>query len=252
MGSGTDSIVRCRRGGAALLNSASTTALAALSLGLALGVALPRDALAGPGTVNPVQTSTYLLGTHNPTTFGAGTNINAVSPWNIGVYGGAGMSGNVANYGAIQGPSGGFYLKSSGSTVTNWGAIGGNAGVGVLLPNGGTVTNQSGGSISGYAGVDIAGGIGTVANAGSITGRANAVLVASGSVNNQSGRTTYEMQRFGAIDELQSVERQNAVSIERGLEGEVEPGEGLDRRQPGHLNRHPDATVLARGQLFGE
>ena len=41
-----------------------------------------------------------------------------------------------------------------------------------------------------------------------------------------SGRT-YEMERFGAIDELQSGERQDAVSVERGLEGEVETGEGF-------------------------
>ena len=66
-----------------------------------------------------------------------------------------------------------------------------------------------------------------------------------------SGRP-YQMERFGAIDELQSGERQDAVPVERGLEGEVETGERLDRRQPGHLDRHPDAAVLARGQLFGE
>ena len=89
MGSGVDPIVRGRRGAAALLNSASRTTLAALSLSLALGVVPPRQARAGGGTVNPVQTSTYSLGTHNPTTFGAGTNINAASPSNAGVYGGS-------------------------------------------------------------------------------------------------------------------------------------------------------------------
>ncbi len=46
------------------------------------------------------------------------------------------------------------------------------------------------------------------------------------------------MERFGAIDELQSGERQDAVPVERGLEGKVETGEGFDRRQPGHLDRH--------------
>ncbi len=52
MGSGTVLILRNRRGGA-LLDSVSRTTLAALSFGLALGVALPREA---GGTVNPVQT----------------------------------------------------------------------------------------------------------------------------------------------------------------------------------------------------
>ena len=60
------------------------------------------------------------------------------------------------------------------------------------------------------------------------------------------------MERFGAIDELQPGERQDAVLVERGLEGEVESGEGLDRREPRHLNRHFDAAVLADGELFGQ
>ena len=66
-----------------------------------------------------------------------------------------------------------------------------------------------------------------------------------------SGRTD-EMHGFGAVDELQSGERHDAVLVERGLEGEVEAGEGLDRRELGHLDRHFDAAVLAEGELFGE
>jgi fibronectin-binding autotransporter adhesin len=184
MGSGINTIARDRRGTGALLNSVSRTALAALSVGLSLGVALPSEARAGAGTVNPVQTSTYILGKYNPTTFGVGTSINAPSPWPAGLYGGSKGSWNIVNYGAIQGSSVGIDLYTSGSTVTNWGTIGGNAGVRVLLPNGGAVTNQSGGSISGYAAVDVTGGVGTVTNAGSITGR---VSVASGSINNETG-----------------------------------------------------------------
>ena len=52
-----------------------------------------------------------------------------------------------------------------------------------------------------------------------------------------SGRP-YEMHGFGAIDELQSGERQNTVLVERGLEGEVEAREGFDRRELGHLDGH--------------
>ena len=37
-----------------------------------------------------------------------------------------------------------------------------------------------------------------------------------------------------------------------GWKAKSKPAKGLDRRQPGHLDRHPDAAVLARGQLFGE
>ena len=67
-----------------------------------------------------------------------------------------------------------------------------------------------------------------------------------------SGRTD-EMDDFGAIDELQFGERQDAVLVERGLEGEVEAGEGLDRREPAPSDeRHLDAAVLAQRQFLGE
>ena len=59
--------------------------------------------------------------------------------------------------------------------------------MGVHFPNGGAVTNESSGSISGYAGVIIGRGTGTVTNAGSINGQALAVFVSSGSVDNETG-----------------------------------------------------------------
>lgn len=80
--------------------------MAALSFGFALGVALPHGASAG--AVSPVQTLTYTLGMLNPITLGAGTNIDAVSPSNAGVYGGSSTPWNGTNYGKIGGPSGGF------------------------------------------------------------------------------------------------------------------------------------------------
>jgi hypothetical protein len=147
MGFTIHSIAKNCRGGTPLLDSVSKTTLAALSVGLAVGVNLPREACAG-AAVNPIQTSTYVLGKTNPITFGAGTKINVVS--NIGVYGGSTASWNVSNYGSIQGLLQGIHLASSGGAVTNWGTIGatGATGVGVLL-SGGAVTNHSGGSISG-------------------------------------------------------------------------------------------------------
>src|SRR5271166_3696339 len=176
------------RDSAAFLNSVSSTALTAFSLGLALGVALPGEASAGSNAVSPVQSFTYLLGTFNPIDFEAATQINAPD---VGVYGGSSQSWTVANYGSIRGAVLGVRLASSGSTVTNWGTIAamGPTGVGVHLPNGGAVTNRTGGSISGYLGVYVVGASGTVTNAGSIAGVGTAVFVASGSLNNQSGGT---------------------------------------------------------------
>ena len=189
MSSATDSIVQSIDGAAPLLNSVSRTTLAALSFSFALGVALPHEASAGSGAVSPVQTSTYILGAHNPITFGIGTKISAASY--VGVYGGFAETWTIANYGAIQGPLQGIHLNSSGSTVTNSGTIAGIGAksMGVLLPNGGAVTNLSSGSISGYVGVYIGGAGGTVTNAGSIAGTLPAVLVVSGSIDNELGGT---------------------------------------------------------------
>jgi hypothetical protein len=141
---------------------------------------------------NPVQTSTYLLGAYNPITFGRATRIDAGSAGsNVGVYGGSSTSWTVSNYGSILGLSLGIDLTSPGSTVTNWGTIGatGATGMGIALPNGGSVTNKSGGSISGYVAIYIGGAGGTVTNAGSISGGATAVVLASGSVDNELGGT---------------------------------------------------------------
>ena len=61
-----------------------------------------------------------------------------------------------------------------------------------------------------------------------------------------------EVDDLGAVDEAELGEREDAVAVERGLEGEVEAGERLDRGQPPHAQRRLDAAVLAQGQLLGE
>jgi hypothetical protein len=148
------------RVGAALLNSVSRTALAALSLGLGLGVLLPGEARAGcPASVNSTYSSTYNL-ICSSTTFESGNVINAISPSLTGVLGDSSQAWTVANYGSIQAVSVGIGLFSAGSTVTNGGTIGATAttsGEGVFLVSGGTLTNQSGGTITGFNGVVAAG-----------------------------------------------------------------------------------------------
>ena len=61
-----------------------------------------------------------------------------------------------------------------------------------------------------------------------------------------------QMQGLGAVDELQLGERHDAVPVERGLEREVEAGEGLDGGEPRHDEGHLHAPVLAQGELLGK
>ena len=66
-----------------------------------------------------------------------------------------------------------------------------------------------------------------------------------------SGRAE-EVYDFATIDELQLGERHDAVFVERGLEGEVEAGERLDRREARHHQSDLDAAVLTQRELLGE
>jgi len=78
-------------------------------------------------------------------------------------------------------------------TITNNGIIVAPSYSGVYLGAGGSVTNAASASISGFDGVSIKGGIGTVVNNGSIAGSSptgiGVYLGAGGSVANQSGAT---------------------------------------------------------------
>ena len=66
-----------------------------------------------------------------------------------------------------------------------------------------------------------------------------------------SGRPD-QMQGLGAVDELQLGEHHDAVPVERGLEREVEAGEGLDGGEPRHDEGHLHAPVLTQSELLGE
>ena len=60
------------------------------------------------------------------------------------------------------------------------------------------------------------------------------------------------MDHLVAVDEVELGEGQDAVAVERRLEGEVEAGERLDGREPGHHQRGLDAAALAQRELLGE
>ena len=61
-----------------------------------------------------------------------------------------------------------------------------------------------------------------------------------------------EVDHLTVLDEVELREREDPVLVERGLEGEVEAGERLEGREPGHAERGLDATVLAQRELFGK
>ncbi len=61
-----------------------------------------------------------------------------------------------------------------------------------------------------------------------------------------------EMHDLGAGHEIELGERQDAIAVERGLEGEVEALDRLGRGEPGGLECDADATGLAGGVLLGQ
>jgi hypothetical protein len=65
-------------------------------------------------------------------------------------------------------------------------------------------------------------------------------------------RRAQEVDHLAAGDEAELGQGEDAVPVERGLEGEVEAGEGFDGPQAAHAQGRLDAAVLAQGQLFGE
>ena len=85
----------------------------------------------------------------------------------------------------VYGPAGVWTIVNNGSIAAN--------NSGVYLGAGGSVTNAAAASISGYDGVNIAGGVGTVVNSGNIAGLSpnniGVFLAAGGSVTNRSGGT---------------------------------------------------------------
>ncbi len=60
------------------------------------------------------------------------------------------------------------------------------------------------------------------------------------------------MHHLGVVDELQFGEGEDALPVERGLEGEVEAGKRLDRGEAPQGERRLDAAVLAYGEFFDE
>ena len=137
--------------------------------------------------------------------------VSVLSTGTIAVAGGTALYGTgggsntwtINNSGSISGGGSGITLGKAGTTVSSGLVSNGSTidgGIGVQIYGPGAVTNASGGSITGYAGggIIITAGLGTVSNAGSLTGGAFGVHeLAGGSVANQSGGAITSTYRFG-------------------------------------------------------
>src|SRR5689334_13798338 len=59
-----------------------------------------------------------------------------------------------------------------------------------------------------------------------------------------------EVDDVMTVDELELGQGQDAVAVERGLEREVEAGQGFDGEQSAHLECSPHPPALAQGQFL--
>lgn len=180
---------------ARLLCGASSLALPAASIIVALGVCIPDDAQAQT-TVNPVQNTTFTLDpAQNPTIFDTGTNIDTTATVGAkGVSGDANTQWTVVNRGTIAADYRGISLDGAGSNITNHGTISqtdnlvGSAGI--FLGNGGLVINEANATISTFSeGILVDGGLGNVVNSGTITSTDGTAvfLKRNGAVTNDAG-----------------------------------------------------------------
>ena len=168
-------------------------------------------------TVNPVQKTTYsLYASNNPITFGTGTNINTGA---IGGSGGDGVYGAPVRFG----------VKSW--NVTNAGYIfgGGPDAFGIFLDSVyGTVTNLAGGKIKGSNAGVYTYIVGTVTNAGSITGGYGILARGYLTVINESGGSISGVDNLGG---LATITNDSGASITYGVQfvaqgGSSAPGFG--------------------------
>ena len=67
-----------------------------------------------------------------------------------------------------------------------------------------------------------------------------------------AARLAEKVDHLVPIDELQLGQSEDAVAVERGLEGEVEAGQGFDGDQAPHLERGLDAADFAQGEFLAE
>jgi fibronectin-binding autotransporter adhesin len=178
-----------------LVSNATTGTISSDSFGIyfsGAGTVLNDGVIAGPGldgivlhaggtltnSVHGTITGNYSAVAFNAagTVHNAGT-IATTSGSAINLEGGGDVS--IASTGTVSGEGYGITMGGEDATVDNAGGVAGTDNPGVALFGGGSVTNEASAVITGYRGVQISGGAGTVINRGSI-GTPDNVAVALG------------------------------------------------------------------------
>ncbi|MDR3537185.1 MAG: hypothetical protein P4L71_11860, partial [Acetobacteraceae bacterium] len=247
--------------GVMTLFNAGSTAVGTLAVG-SLGTgdfSLTSDGSGGTDVIVHTAGGVYSSGitlSVNPSTIAAGATISDTAASGIGVQGPVGTNWTLANLGIISetgAGSIGVSLATAG-TVSN-GATGriGGAQDGVLLANGGLVSAQADGTISGIIGVTIAGGLGTIINAGSIAGNitsgAGISLSAGGTITNVAGGTISGSYGIGAVGVAATVV--NAGSIGDGTS--LPTGAAIALKKGGSITNQSGGQIIAglQGIYFG-
>jgi hypothetical protein len=152
------------------------------------------DGLDGTGAID-LTNSGSIAGSTFGISLGAGSNVLNQAGGNIASTGGASGvfivgGGSLTNAGSISGLPAVNFLSGAG-TVTNTGAIAGtgSGSVGIAFQAGGSIANEAGGSITGdLVGAEVAAGISTITNHGTIANFATtagaAIVIDGGSISN--------------------------------------------------------------------
>ncbi len=199
--------------------SGSTTGLIVGTSGDAVGVARAAGTLTNFGTIQEIGTvsAVGLTAGGSVTNGAAGATAALITGTGTGVYVNKGP-GTVTNFGrimAISASSGAGIALEDGGSVSNFGTIQSidTSDAGVYLRGGGSVTNGKTGAdagliLGGSNGVSLRGGVGTVANSGSIQGSA-----ANGIYLGDGGRVTNEAGGVVAGPENGVFSRGNPVTV---------------------------------------